>query len=147
MANVLFIYGSTSGNTEMVVRRVAEEVEKKHKVDIQRAESADPKAMLKADFCVLASPTYGHGLMQYQMIAFTQKMKELNLSGRRCAVIGLGDDKYDMYYNVESATLLENMLSDMGVQLVHYGLRINKSPIPHLEGEIKEWAQELSKLI
>lgn len=148
MAKVLFIFGSTSGNTEMVVKAVAESVERKgHQVTVKRAELSEPKELLGQDLCVLASPTYGHGLMQYHMVAFAKGMEGLDLNGRSCAVIGLGDDKYDAYYNVESASLLEEVIRKANGKLALRSLRINKSPVPHLEGKIKKWAEKLTEVI
>ena len=148
MASVLFVYGSTGGNTEMVVENVSELLKaKKHKVVIQRAETSDVKEILKYDVCVLASPTYGHGLLEGHMAKFVKGLKEVDLKGKPCAVIGLGDPKYEAQYHIESAPILEKRLTDAGGKILLPALRISRTPVMHLKGIIPNWANQLLKLI
>lgn len=144
MASVLFVYGSTGGNTEMAVEKVAELLQaKKHKVVLQRAERTDPKDLLKYDVIVLASPTYGHGLLQEHMAKFVKGLKEIDLKGKQCAVIGLGDPKYEAQYHIESAAKLEKLLEDHGGKILLPALRISRTPVMHLKGLIPYWAGQL----
>ncbi|MCK5612791.1 flavodoxin family protein [Candidatus Pacearchaeota archaeon] len=144
MTSVLFIYGSTGGNTEMVVENVAEIIKaQKHKVTVQRAEMSEARDLLKYDVIILASPTYGHGLLQEHMLAFTKKLKEIDLKGRTCAVIGVGDPKYEAQYHVESATTLEKILTSHGGELLLPALRVSGSPVRHLKGFIPHWGKQL----
>jgi len=148
MASILFIYGSTGGNTELVVEKVADVLASDgHKTTLQRAELSDPKKIKDYDFCVLASSTYAHGKLQYHMKAFAHKLSSLSLEGTSCAVIGLGDDKYDSYYHMEAAKILEDLVKDLGGTLAIDALRITKSPVPELNGSISKWAKRLAKKI
>lgn len=148
MASVLFVYGSTGGNTEMVVEKVAEILAtKKHKIVLQRAERTNPKDLLKYDVIVLASPTYGHGLLQEHMLAFTKKLKEIDLKGKKCAVIGLGDPKYEAQYHIESAATLEKLLTGLGGKILLPALRISRTPVIHLKGLIPYWADQFIKTL
>lgn len=148
MKSVLFIYGSTGGNTEMVVDNLAELLKtKKHKVIVQRAEMSNPKDLLKYDVVILASPTYGHGLLQDHMLTFTKKLKEIDLKGKACAVIGVGDPKYEAQYHIESATTLEKVLSEQGGKLLLPALRISGSPVRHLNGFIPHWGKKILALL
>ncbi len=128
----------------MVVENVAEILKsKKHKVAIQRAEMSEAKDLLKYDVIVLASPTYGHGLLQEYMLAFTKKIKEIDLKGRACAVIGVGDPKYEAQYHVESAATLERILTEHGGELLLPALRVSGNPVRHLKGFIPHWSKQL----
>ena len=147
MASVLFIYGSTGGNTEMVVENAAEILKKKFKVTIQRAEQSHAKDLLKFDVCILASPTYGHGLLEGYMSKFVKGLKEIDLKGKPCAVIGLGDPKYEAQYHIESAPILEKRLTNAGGKIILPALRISRTPVMHLKGLIPNWANQLLKLI
>lgn len=145
MANVLFIYGTTGGNTQMAVESAAHILEGKgHKVALQRAEISDPKDLLKYDACVLASPTYGHGHLQEYMAAFVAKMKKVDLKGKPCGVISLGDPKYNPEFHLESAVLLEKAIQGSGGKLLPPSLRISRSPIIYLDTLLKTWAENLS---
>ena len=146
MKTVLFIYGTTSGNTEMVVESIAEFLEKKKfKTVIQRAEESDAKDILKYDVCILASPTYGHGLLEEHMFKFVKGLKGMHLKGKPCAVIGLGDPKYEAQYHIESAPILEKGLTDAGGKIILPALRISMTPVMHLKGLIPNWAEQLVK--
>ncbi len=144
MKSILFIYGSTGGNTEMVVEFIASALKKKKfKVVIQRAEKSNPKDLLKYDMCVLASPTYGHGLLEGYMARFIKGLKEIDLKGKSCAVIGLGDPKYEAQYHIESAPILEDALVKIGGKIILSALRVSGTPVMHLKGLIPFWTDKL----
>lgn len=146
MPSVLIIYGSTAGNTELVTDKVAEVLtQKKHKVVTQRAERTKETDLKKYKYTIFASSTYAQGLMQEHMMKFMYNLK--SLKGKKCAVIGLGDPKYNVEYIVESARLLENSIKEKNGEVILEPLRIVKSPVPHLNNSVKDWAIKLSKLI
>jgi flavodoxin len=147
MKSILFVYGSVGGNTQMAVEAVASFLEaKKFKVTLRHAEFCDPKELLKTDVCILASPTYGHGLLESSMGKFVGAMKSvvLNLKGKPCAAIGLGDPKYEAQYHLESAPLLEKALIGSGGKILLPALRISGTPVQHLKGLIPSWSNQLA---
>ncbi len=148
MKTILFVYGSVGGNTQMTVEAVAGLLDAKNwSVTLRRAELCDPAELLKADVCVLASPTYGHGLLESAMGKFVEKMKGMSLKGKPCAVIGLGDPRYEAQYHLESAVLLEKAITEAGGKLIVPALRISRTPVMHLKGLIPAWAKQLSDAI
>ena len=149
MANIVIIYGTTSGNTEMVVSKVAELLKDKgHQATLKRVELSQPQDLLKGDVTILASPTYGHGLLPEEMMVFIEQVKkEGQVKSRRFAVIGLGDPKYDPEHHIESATTLERFIKEEGGTLALPALRISRSPVLWLETRVKEWADELITVI
>lgn len=152
MAQVLIIYGSTGGNTEFTVERAADLLEESgHDVVIMRVERytyADlMDAIRKADFLVLASPTYGHGQLQEDMIPFVKQLKDEDLTGQPYAVIGLGDPKYDDHYHIESTFILEELLDSCGAKKMHYALRISRSPMLQVNNLIPKWAEKFAEKI
>ncbi len=148
MASVLIIFGSTGGNTELVCDDVSQVLRaKKHKVTMQRAESSNPKDIKKYKYCILAASTYGQGLLQEDMNKFIKLCQPKDFSKRKFAVIGLGDNKYNTEYVIESAKILEKKVSENGGIITTQPLRINKTPIAHLSTIIRDWAENLSKQI
>lgn len=148
MASILIIYGSTGGNTEMVAEKVAIVLaEKGNKVIKKRVEKSSPHEMSKFDLSILASPTYGHGILQEDFIPFYKALQQTPLKNHRCAVIGLGDPKYDAQYHIESATILEDVIKKNEGQLILHALKISRSPVPHLDTKIKKWTEELNTII
>ena len=47
--------------------------------------------IFQTDYTILASSTYGHGVLQDHFIPYAQKLEHLDFSGQCFAVIGLGD--------------------------------------------------------
>lgn len=148
MASVLIVYGSTGGNTELVCDKVTEVLNKSgHQVTVKRAEQSSAAELEGFDALVFASSTYGQGLLQDYIEPLYFEIKKTGLKGKKCAVIGLGDNKYNVEYVVEAARILENMVKDSGGELVIPPLRINKTPVTVLNTLINEWAVNLSKAI
>lgn len=146
MASVLVVFGSTGGNTELVTDEVTEILtEQKHKVTVQRAELTKKSDLAKYKYIILGSSTYGQGLLQEHMAKFIYSLKDLK--GKKCAVIGLGDPKYNVEYVVESAKILEEQIKEKNGEILQTALRIVKSPVPYLKTTVKDWAIKLSKLL
>lgn len=148
MASILIIFGSTGGNTEIVTDEIAEVLlNDGHKTTVQRAEESDVKDLKGHDVYIFASSTYGQGLLQDHMLKFFHNVMKTSLKGKKCAVIGLGDNKYNTEYVIEAAKILEKGIRKIGGELIVPALRINKTPIPYLDTSVKEWAKKLSKAI
>lgn len=146
MASVLIIFGSTSGNTELVCDEVSQILtEKKHKVVMQRAEKSTPADIKKYAFCILAGSTYGQGLLQDHIGKFIKQCSPSDFKNKKFAVIGLGDNKYNTEYVIESAKILEKTITENQGIIISPTLRINKTPVPLLGTTVKKWAMELSK--
>jgi len=146
MSKIIIIYGSTSGNTELVVDHLAAMLQNSgHTVDTKPGESCTFQDADGYELTILASPTYGHGALQEYMMHINQEVATADNKGRQFAVIGLGDPKYDRNYNIESAVILEHSIKKSGGTLLVPSLKINKSPIPHLETTLKDWANQLNQ--
>ncbi len=148
MIAILLLYGSTGGNTEITLEKIVEVLRAHgHEPVLQRAECSKPEDIAGFEVIVLGCPTYGHGVLQQHMDDFIRRLPGGGFEGKRCAVVGLGDGKYDPYYLIEAATILEDFVKKQGGTLLLPALRINKSPLPQLTGAITSWAEELAKLI
>ncbi len=149
MVKVFIVYGTTGGNTHVVCEHVANMLrECKHTVTTKRCEITKPEELLKCDCLILASPTYGHGLLEKHFRTyFFPKIQNLNLKQKPCGVIGLGDDKYDSDYFIESAEILSEYIKNHNGNLIIEPLKIAQSPIPKLKKDIQKWSNQLSKTL
>lgn len=128
----------------MAIEAVADDLEKKKvSVTLKRAEEADTSELLKADICVLASPTYGHGMLQEHMASFLKKARDIDLKQKPCAVIALGDPKYEAQYHLESAVLLKKAIEKMNGKVLEPPLLISRTPVMYLKGIIPHWTKQL----
>jgi len=151
MAHIHIVYGTTGGNTQIVMDMVRVVLEEKgHSVKQEKAEVADLGHLLTNDCLILASPTYGHGQLEdHFKNTFWKEVHtiDLDLSHHACAVVGLGDPKYDDDYNIESAVILKKFMEDRGGEMIIENLAINRSPLPQLETTVRAWAEKLSSLL
>ena len=144
MSDIQIIYGTTGGNTQIVCQKVQEELETLgHKVSLLRCELAKAEDLLKGDVLILASPTYGHGVLESHFEQFLPTADTIDLAGKKCAVIALGDPKYDLDYFLESEKILTNFIETHGGEIITDPLKIAKSPLLSLEKHIQRWAEKL----
>lgn len=146
--NILITYTTVSGNTEIVCQAVKKSLENQdNTVTLKRCDHTIEEDILSADIAIFACPTYAHGELQVYYQQFLKRINGIKLEQKKCAIIGLGDDKYDDDYNVESAVLISDFInSHNGLQIVE-PLKINKSPIPELGKKVKKWIEELAEKI
>lgn len=152
MKPLLLLYATTGGNTKLVAHWVTEALAAAGlEVDLHRVEDflgetatvAPKDAFTEYENIILASPTYGHGLLEPRAIYFYKKAKGADLTGKRVGVIGLGHDKYDDDYNVESAAILTEFAQAHGATSLCAPLKINKNPVPQLRGAVDAWTTNL----
>ncbi|MBL4694626.1 flavodoxin family protein [Candidatus Gracilibacteria bacterium] len=141
MSKVHIVYGSCSGNTQMVCEKIAETLAAKHEVKLFKAMATEPEDLKGFDVLIMAAPTYGHGEMEMYMERLMIKMKDFDLKGAKCAIIALGDPKYEEDYHLETAKMLKDWLKAKGAEILGMPLRVSKSPVPHLDGYIKMWGE------
>ena len=145
MSKVVFIYGTTSGNTEWVVKSVSEAMkEAQMEVELVRVEGAKLEDLAKYDLVVFASPTYGVGNLQEYFEPFFNEFRKQKFEGKKFAGIALGDSKnYDVFCG--AADVLEKGIKEVGGVLVMPILRIDGMVFGR-EAEWKTWGNTLSKV-
>lgn len=148
MANIKIVYGSAGGNTELVCEKVMEILQEKgHTVHLLKAKLTDPAEIGEYDLLVLASPTYGHGQLEQYFEKFLEQLETIDLKGKPCSVIGLGDPKYDRDYHIESAKVIADFLRRKGAQIVYMPLRVSRCPLPLLHGHVDKWAEKIAEMV
>lgn len=146
MASVRIIYATMGGNTQLVAEQVCLLLEAAgHKAEIKRVEQSKVSDLQGADLVILAAPTYGVGVIQEYFDPFLAELKKTDLKGQNCAVISLGDPRYEAQYHCETAAILEEAIKAAGGTLAAVALKISGSPVRHLEGLVKKWAEDLAK--
>ncbi len=83
-------YGSTNGNT----KRIAEMIRELYpgEVDLHKVhEDFEPGTFDQYDAVILGVPTYGQGSLQEDWADFIWEMDDVDLSGKKVAIFGLGD--------------------------------------------------------
>ena len=90
MKTIGIFYGSSTGTTESVAKRIAQKlgVEDAHLYDVAKASPAD---MASYEVLILGSSTWGAGDLQDDWYDFLAKIKKLDLTGKTVAIFGCGD--------------------------------------------------------
>lgn len=142
MAKAILIFGSTTGNTEMLANSVEKglkegelEVVKKNVTDASVEELKD------YDLILLGSSTWGDGELQDDFIDFYEKMKDIDLKGRKAAVFGPGDSSYDQF--CKAVDLLAAELKECGAQIISQPLKVDGDVEPKL-ADAQNWARDIS---
>jgi len=142
------IYSSIGGNTELVVKKVAETLSEEGVLaQIYRSENVDFKCIENQQVWVLASPTYHQGELEKNFQKFLRDCHQFNLENKKFAVIGLGDRKYYSEYLCDSAKILEDFVIEVKGKLVLPSLRIGTNPLPLLNSTVVNWSKRLANTI
>lgn len=139
------IYGTVGGNTKLVCESAADVWScAGHEVKFFDVKSSEAENSVAGDVLVFASPTYGHGELEPHFERFLRGLENVDLKDKKCAIIGLGDPKYDKDYHLESIKIISDFLGEKGAAVLHMPLRISKNPLPLIEQDfVKRWAQKV----
>ncbi len=113
MATINIIYGSTTGATQSAAEAIARQLGGK----IINAASATP-ADFEADLLILGSSTWGIGELQDDWFSAIHQLDQLDLTGRKAAVFGLGDQNGFSGTYVDAIGILADRLRKRGAELI-----------------------------
>ena len=142
------VVASTSGHTEYVVEALIESLKKispDWAIEETRAEKTQPQDLLSGDVLLLASATWNTGGIEGQLnphmwVLLHDKARTLDLAGKPCACIGLGDHRY--FYTARAADHLQNYVEAHHGRLVVPTLKIIDEPYGQEEA-VRVWSKQL----
>jgi flavodoxin I len=143
------VFASTSGHTEYVVDALVESLKSATpgwKIEATMAEKTQPKDLLSGDVLLLASSTWNTGGVEGQLnphmwVLLQDKAKTLDLAGKPCACIGLGDHRY--FYTARAADHLQNYVEAHHGRLIVPTLTIIDEPYGQEEA-VRAWGKQLT---
>lgn len=150
MSSFHVIYASTSGHTEYIAEEAAKALRQDgREVEMQQAEKASADDMLRGDVLLLAASTWNTGNVEGQLNPhmwglLLNRAKDIDLQGKKVALIALGDERY--FYTANAAEHLENFVASHGGILACPTLKILNEPYGQ-EQTVKEWAAQLSSVM
>ena len=110
-------YGSTNGNT----KRISEMIRDQYPGDIDLHkvhEDFDPETFDQYDAIILGVPTYGQGSLQEDWADFIWEMDDVDLSGKKVAIFGLGDQGEYPNSFVDAMLELYEKVQELGGEVV-----------------------------
>lgn len=114
---IKLFYGSSTGNTAKVAKRIAEELKGvvSESIDIRKASVED------FDFCdgyVIGLSTVDEGLLQEDWRRFWDQVEDVEWEGKIVAIFGLGDPvKYGKWF-VDGIGIVAEKLQSLGAKVV-----------------------------
>jgi flavodoxin I len=142
------VFASTSGHTEYVVDTLIDSLKSIFpgwEIEEAMAEKTQPQDLLSGDVLLLASSTWNTGSIEGQLnphmwVLLHDKAKTLDLAGKPCACIGLGDHRY--FYTARSADHLQNYVKAHHGRLIVPTLKIVDEPYGQ-EEKVRAWGKQL----
>jgi flavodoxin I len=143
------VFTSTSGHTEYVVEALIDSLRSitpGWEIEETMAEKAQPQDLLSGDVLLLASATWNTGGIEGQLnphmwTLLNDKAKTLDLAGKPCACIGLGDHRY--FYTARAADHLQNYVKSHHGRLMVPTLKIIDEPYGQEEA-VRVWGRQLA---
>lgn len=146
MANVLIVYGSTTGNTQWVAGEVKKILEGAgHSVEVKSADSVEADGLCSGrDLVIFGCSTWGQDEIELQddFASLFEAFDQIGASGVKSAVFGCGDEDYTFFCGAVDA--IYEKLEALGADLTGGKLKINGDPADS-ESAIKSWAAGLAE--
>jgi flavodoxin I len=142
------VFASTSGHTAYVVEALTgylKSIAPGWGVEEMMAEKTQPQDLLSGDVLLLASATWNTGGIEGQLNPHMwgllhDRAKTLDLAGKPCACIGLGDHRY--FYTARAADHLQYYVQARHGRLVVPTLKIVDEPYGQ-EQVVGVWSKQL----
>jgi flavodoxin I len=142
------VFASTSGHTKYVVDALVDflkSIAAGWEIEETMAEKARPQDLLSGDVLLLASATWNTGGIEGQLNPYMwgllhDRAKTLDLAGKPCACIGLGDHRY--FYTARAADHLQHYVKAHHGQLIAPTLKIIDEPYGQEEA-VRVWGKQL----
>jgi flavodoxin I len=94
MGQIGLFYGTDTGNTERVAKKIKESLEAKlgeGSIDLNEIYKKKKEDMAKYDILILGMPTWYDGELQGDWEEFIPEMQQIDFTGKKVAFFGLGD--------------------------------------------------------
>ena len=144
MANVLIVYGSTTGNTENVAETVARTLQNGgHKVTTLDVGKADPANLCAGYDCVLfGCSTWGDDSIEFQddFVPLFDAFDSIGVKGVKAAAFGCGDSSYTYFCGAVDSIC--ERLDELGANIIAAGLKIDGDPAA-AKDDVDAWAGEV----
>ena len=117
MATIGLFYGSDSGNTEKAAEKL-QALLGEDRVQIHDVGDSEISDLEEYEFLILGIPTYDEGELQSDWELFLEDILAVNLSNKKIALFGLGDQLGYGDWFLDAMGILHEKLVTMGATIV-----------------------------
>lgn len=145
--NIVILFGTESGNAEMVAAEIQDALEAEHDVELSDLADFAPDAFNPEALHLVVCSTHGEGELPQSAQPFATRMREEspNLDGVRYAVFGMGDSTYAHYSR--GSEHLDLLLREAGAARIgEYGRHDAAGRQDPIDGAVA-WATETVSLV
>ena len=147
MANVILVFGSTTGNTEMLAEHVAAGLEEgMASVTVKNVTEASVDELADNDAIVFGCSTWGEGDLQDDFVDFHEAMDGVSLEGKKAAVFGPGDSEEYADSFCVAVDMLEETLKKCGAEIVVEGFKVDGEVEPTF-ADAEAWGLKVAKAL
>ncbi|PID27832.1 MAG: flavodoxin [Candidatus Cloacimonadota bacterium] len=137
---VLISYGSTTGNTQSMAEELVNKLGAKGlDVTIKNVTETEAGDLNEFDFYLFGCSTWGNGELQDDFDAFVPTLEGADMSGKKCAVFGLGETSWPDF--CASVDIIEKILKEGKAEVLDH-IRID-GDYTAFYSEIDEWLGKL----
>lgn len=121
MSDILLVFGTDTGNTEEAAEKIqAEFSEEGHFVELMDVNDCSVDAINDADICIFGVPTWDFGGIQEDWENFQGQLEATNLSGKKVALYGLGDQFGYGDFFIDAVGWLHEIIQPMKADIKGY---------------------------
>lgn len=117
MSKIALIYSFNTRNSAMIAEKIKAEMGN-DKVKVVNAEDLDENIFLSFDSYILSAPTWFDGELPNYWDEFVPALEDMDLSSRKVAIFGAGDQKEYPENFVDAIGVLGKLLESKGATLV-----------------------------
>ena len=164
MAKIGIFYGSTTGVTEEIAGKISEKLDN---ADVHNI-AGNLEKMNDYDVIIMGTSTWGYGDLQDDWLGVLDDMPSLNLSGKKVAYFGTGDQSSFSDTFIDGIGIIHEKIKDSGITLIgetetdgytfddskgvedgkFLGLAIDEVNQSDLTDErVEKWTEELKKAL
>ena len=114
MAKIGIFYGSTTGVTEDVANKISAKLDN---ADVHNI-AGNLEKMNDYDVLVMGTSTWGYGDLQDDWLGVLDDMPSLNLSGKKVAYFGTGDQSSFSDTFIDGIGIIHEKIKDNGITLI-----------------------------
>lgn len=120
MAKVGLFFGSSTGNTEAVSYQIKQEMDTHDgwEVDVHNIGASTPEKLMEYDYLIMGIPTWNTGELQDDWDIFLPNFANMNMSGKKVAMFGLGDQNGYGYNFLDALGLLADEVMKAGAYVI-----------------------------
>jgi len=141
MANVLLLYVSQTGNTEIMAEEIAGFLEyNAHDVEIKTFDfdPIDIDELSEYDLVLIGTHSNDDGYIPFEAEDFFDDLEEANLEGTVFGVFGSGDTAYDEF--CLSVDIMGDRLQELGAEVIPDRCKVDLMPTDEDIAKIEQFA-------